>query len=77
MKHQSHYRSNPCFLKPCLRTEVDTIRKEDCTVVLGLERILTGEAVASILGGIIGYVLGTLQREYPKSSDDETAVNIR
>lgn len=31
------------------------------TVVLALEGILTGEAVASILGGIIGYVLGSLK----------------
>ena len=30
------------------------------TLLLGLERILTGEAVASLLGGIIGYVLGSL-----------------
>jgi hypothetical protein len=31
------------------------------TVVLGLERVLTGEAVASLLGGIVGYVLGSLK----------------
>ena len=32
------------------------------TLILSLERILTGEAAASILGGIIGYVLGTLNK---------------
>ncbi len=31
------------------------------TVLLGLERILTGEAVAGILSGIVGYVLGALK----------------
>lgn len=36
------------------------------TVLLALERIMSGEAAASILGGIIGYVLGTL-----KKSEDE------
>lgn len=36
------------------------------TILLGLERIMSGEAAASILGGIIGYVLGTL-----KKADDE------
>jgi glucose uptake protein GlcU len=33
------------------------------TILLALERILTGEAVASILGGIVGYVLGTLKQK--------------
>lgn len=31
------------------------------TSIMGLERILTGETVASILGGIVGYVLGSLK----------------
>jgi hypothetical protein len=35
------------------------------SILLALERILSGEAVATILGGIIGYVLGTL-RERPQ-----------
>jgi hypothetical protein len=33
------------------------------TIILGLERVLAGEAVASLLGGIIGYVLGTLKQK--------------
>ena len=31
--------------------------------ILGLERILTGEAIATIFGGVIGYVLGSLRAE--------------
>jgi hypothetical protein len=43
------------------------------TIVLSIEGILSGEAVASILGGIIGYVLGTLKAEttrYPSQTAD-------
>jgi len=40
------------------------------TTILGLERILSGEAVATILGGIIGYVLGSL-RNYRNNHIDE------
>jgi len=43
------------------------------TVVLGLERILNGEAIAGILGGIIGYVLGSLKPgdiSYPIASKE-------
>ena len=29
--------------------------------ILALERVLTGEAVATLLGGIVGYVLGSLK----------------
>ena len=39
------------------------------TVLLGLERIMSGEAAASILGGIIGYVLGTLKKDNGNASD--------
>ena len=38
------------------------------TSILGLERILTGEAVASILGGIVGYVLGSLKSDAGSAS---------
>ena len=31
-------------------------------LILGLERVLTGEAVAGILGGIVGYVLGSMKK---------------
>ena len=38
------------------------------SVLLAFEGILSGEAVATILGGIIGYVLGTL-REKPEGNE--------
>lgn len=48
------------------------------TITLALERVLTGEAAASILSGIIGYVLGTLR--YRVSVDrqgDEKVIDVR
>ena len=42
------------------------------TILLALERILTGEAVSTILGGIIGYVLGTL-KERGGTSNEQSA----
>ncbi len=49
------------------------------TVLLGLERVLTGEAVASILGGIIGYVLGSLRHisDDPSSPVDNSGMTPR
>ena len=38
--------------------------------ILGLERILSGEAVAGILGGIVGYVLGS-SKNYRNNHIDE------
>ena len=35
------------------------------TIILALERVFTGEAAASILSGIVGYVLGTLRYQGP------------
>jgi hypothetical protein len=46
------------------------------TILLALERILTGEAVSTILGGIIGYVLGTLkEREGTGNRQLTTEIN--
>lgn len=42
------------------------------TSIMGIERVLTGEAVASLLGGIVGYVLGSL-----KSGDEPTGPGQR
>ena len=42
------------------------------TILLALERILSGEAVSTILGGIIGYVLGTL-KERGATNEQSTA----
>jgi len=42
------------------------------TVILALERILTGEAVASIIGGIVGYVLGSLKPGTESAQPDQS-----
>jgi len=42
------------------------------TILLALERILSGEAVSTILGGIIGYVLGTLKERGATGDEQPT-----
>jgi hypothetical protein len=38
--------------------------------ILALEGVLSGEAVSSILGGIVGYVLGTLTSQRAHTSNE-------
>jgi hypothetical protein len=60
------YRANPAIADQVTRTQplhILTVLAVVCaTTVLALERILTGEVAASLLSGIVGYVLGSLKQ---------------
>lgn len=40
-----------------------------CIVILGIEKILQGETIATIIGGLIGYILSGISN-YDKNKDD-------
>lgn len=41
-----------------------------CIVILSLEKILTGETVATLLGGLVGYVLSGISNYDKKQAED-------
>ncbi|KKN25405.1 hypothetical protein LCGC14_0885150 [marine sediment metagenome] len=68
-------KKNPNAFKPYRKAKIlhlsTVIIVVFATTILGLERILSGEAVAGILGGIVGYVLGSLKNNRNTHIDEE------
>ena len=60
------YRANPGVGEALARTQplyiLTVLAVVVATTVLALERIMTGDVAASVLSGIVGYVLGSLKQ---------------